>query len=124
MLFAIKKKLLNTIFLLLNFADSGKKKKKKKQLAGALVLQRIKRVSIMKKKLARSCDITMMIFLRGRFDSELTSKAGLQQAFKNRGSVCILLFYTFKVNNSNNKRKGQITEIQEKKKKFFNSYDK
>ena len=58
----------------------------------------------------------MMIFLRGKFNSELTFKAGLQQAFKNAGSVCILLLYTFKVNNSNNRWKGQITEIHGKKK--------
>lgn len=53
----------------------------------------------------------MMLFLEGKPNSEFTSEARLQQAFKNRSTVYILLFYTFKVNNNNNKWKGQITEI-------------
>lgn len=55
-----------------------------------------------------------MIFLRGKFNRELTCKAGLQKAFKNRGLVCILFFDTLKVNDNNNKWKGQITEIHQK----------
>lgn len=62
-----------------------------------------------------------MIFLRGKFNRELTFKAELPEAFKYRGSVCIYPFYTFRVNNNNNKWKGQTTEIY---KKIFTSYDK
>ena len=70
----------------------------------------------MKWKLAGFCYIMVFLFLRGKSNSEFTSEVGLQQAFKNRSSVYILLFYTFKVNNNNNKWKGQITEIHQKKK--------
>lgn len=62
----------------------------------------------------------MMLFLGGKSNSEFTSEARLQLAFKNRSTIYIFLFYNFKVNNNNNKWKGYITEIHQKN--VFNSY--
>lgn len=74
---------------------------------------------IRKWKLARFCSHYDDDFLKRKIQEIWLPRLDLQQAFKNEGSVCVHLFYTYKVNNNNNKWKSQITEIHQKKKKVL-----